>query len=364
MARVKKGGLQARLEKAQQKAREQSSTEGAGSTQSAQEIRAQTFTSDEQHKLTSEQELILKNENQLLKVLTEEHNEIFYDESTQVKKLVDGEIVNFTLAVVPWKLIDEVTFVYEENARIQESLNEHTLGYILSTMRTDGQKYEATGCKDGDRIGVIDGSSRREACKIAQCPYLIFVSDEKLTSQTKEKLSSIANASKPFSFYEQAVLMHRKMTVLGLSPTEYSKKYGVQKARISTSLSLLEVDSRLWSYFPSHTSVQRRVADKIPSVWKQVKSKQLVDSFFSELDEIDFTDKTDLEVVDRMLAVKNALIGNSSVKQNQLKGYEVFSNFALKVDKGSEDGDCSIHLKQATPELIKKIDAFIRNLSD
>lgn len=118
------------------------------------------------------------------------------------KAPVCGRMVTFTLRVIPAADVATKTRVWKNNERLQEFLNETSLGDIIPSMRENGQDVPAYGRPaDGGGVETADGSRRRAAAIITGRDYMVWVGD--LTDAEMDHFTKIGNQYTPTSAYER-----------------------------------------------------------------------------------------------------------------------------------------------------------------
>ncbi|WP_063664943.1 ParB N-terminal domain-containing protein [Aliivibrio fischeri] len=313
--------------------------------------------------LTDKETIKIIEDNELLEILIEGTDEVYFDESQKALQVINNEIVHFHLAIIPAHLIKTMTVVASENHRNQSALNEYNLDYLLKTIKPSGQYFPARGWIGSDGIiNIIDGSSRREACFLAQKPFKVWVTRNTLTSDDIEKLSSVANDTKRFSFYEQSIKHIKDCRSSGLEVKAYCESVGLNKSRYSLMSNVIGIDGYIWTMFPSSTSVPRRIIEKLVPLWNRLESIDLSSELVNKLKDLDDVFENDDHALKRIISLSDTMM--PVINKNHLKGFDIADNFAIKESYNSEQKEMKIILKDIDDETQKKISEIIRNFSE
>lgn len=308
--------------------------------------------------LTSDETAKIISTNELLEILVDGTNEIFFDESQKALQVINNELVEYCLAVVPPHLIKEFTIVASENNRNQQALNEHNLEYILKTLRLKGQYFPAKGFISDGIITVVDGSSRRESCILAKKPFKVWVTKTILSSEVIDELSTVSNDTKTFSFYEQSLKHIKGHRISGKEIKEYCDSVGLKNSRFSLMASVLNIDNYVWGLFPSSTSVPRRIIEKLVPLWNRLETVDLSRELIDNLKDSNEEFETDDEALDYIL-----LCGKTSlpdINTNALKGFDHRANFAIKESYDAKNSEMRIVLKNIDEETCKKVSELLK----
>jgi ParB family chromosome partitioning protein len=278
--------------------------------------------------------------------------------------VIGGKVVEFVLAIVPHHLIETKTKVVEENKRKQSSLNEFTLSYILRTLRTDGQQEEAEGfMPEGESIiYVMDGSSRRWSCVLAKKPFKIWVAREAISSTDVAYRSEVANDHKSLSFYESChdVVVEKNN---GLSNIQIANKLGWSEGRVSIALGArTELPEAIYDCFQAKTSVSRESVEKLVPVWRALVKLEQNEAFASLLCPFESSEfENDEQVLADLLKTAKSLMPSGKADSTP-KGYSKRSDCLLKHKINRQKGELTINVKEASPEVLKKIERFLEKL--
>ncbi|MFT7372596.1 MAG: ParB family chromosome partitioning protein [Oleiphilaceae bacterium] len=199
----------------------------------------------------------------------EAYNAAVTSGSSMIKlPIVGGDHAEFTLAIIAPEYIETKTKVISSNARFQENLNEASLNYILLTLKVTGQQYPAIGFYDRDGIlWIVDGSSRRMSCIIANKPFLVYATYTQLSSQDAKYLTRVANAQKQLSLFEQGTL-YEQMLATEQYPNAKSlaQGEGVAESTISEARTLARFPTDIVKCIPDIGELGRPGINKLKKV--------------------------------------------------------------------------------------------------
>jgi ParB family chromosome partitioning protein len=314
--------------------------------------------------LSSDAKAALKSMNEYYELLVSGQDDVYIDETFKRISVIGGKVVEFVLAIVPYHLIETKTKVVEENKRNQSALNEFTLSYILRTLRDDGQQEEAEGfMPEGESvIYVMDGSSRRWSCVLAKKPFKIWVARETIDSTDVAYRSEVANDHKSLSFYESCSdVVSAKRN--GLSNIQIANKLGWSEGRVSIALGArTELPEAIYDCFQAKTSVSRETIEKLVPMWRALVKQKQDGEFVAQLCPFESSEcENDEQVLAYLLMTGKSLIPTAKA-DNTLKGYSQRSNCLVKHKFNRQKGELTINVKEATPEILEKIEKFLEEL--
>ncbi|WP_390241909.1 hypothetical protein [Vibrio sp. R78045] len=273
------------------------------------------------------------------------------------------------MVIVPPALIEDYTYVIEENTRNQKSLNESTLQYILKTLSTEGQHNPAEAFWDAElnKWAIMDGSSRRWSCKLANRPFRFWVLTEKPTTEVASYFSRVGNDTKPPSAWEIGKDMHswaqqNECTDLNV----IAEQFKIKKPRVSVLLNAFRiVPQDVYDLFPSSTSISREIIESlVPSFRRlillakgdEVKEVEYVSQLISDfLDEkTPATDKEAIELIQE-------LITDVAPKPIGVKKWSSSAIGQFKYKPNKEGNGFTLEVEGCTAEFLTKIKNLIED---
>ena len=114
---------------------------------------------------------------------------------------VCGRDVRFVLETVPADTVENTTYVWAGNERVQAFLTRDALDDLIPSFMTTGQQTPAFGRRVNDHIEVADGSRRRMTAILTSSDYRIMVGD--LDDEQMDALCKLGNDYRPTSAYER-----------------------------------------------------------------------------------------------------------------------------------------------------------------
>ena len=320
--------------------------------------------SSESIEITEEQKQVIKSLDSYYEIFLQGTEEVYYDETIRRPTVIHGKVVEFFLAVVPGHLIESKTDVIEENKRDQKALNEYTLDYILCTLSVDGQQYEAEGYIDPDTgiIKVVDGSSRRMSCIIGNKPFRIWITREVITRKDLAIRSDRANDYKPLSFWETSQ-EYSTLKKEGLTNQEIADAKKVGEGRVSIGLGAVdEVPYEVYTSFQAGTGVVRTTIEWLVPAWRLLAKQNLTDAFLKEIKPFKESGlDNDKQVLTKMKRVYRDVLPDAT-KPGPAKGFVQKDDYQIKHKFDHDSGKATINIIDASPEVLSKLDAFIKEL--
>lgn len=283
-------------------------------------------------------------------------------------QLVDGNVVECYLVIIPHHLIDEKTYVIDENIREQRSLNEHNLEYILRTMYERGQFSTAEGFFDAkrDMYGVTEGSSRRASCKIAKRPFRMWVLPSRPASKEARYMSTVGNHYRHYSSYERGKEMLAWAQEYGVDdPEMIAAQFKVSKTRVSTFIgSVRDVPEHLYDFFPSVTSVGRPIVEKLVPIGRKLQNRASdnpteIEDFLEALEQENFDDLNDTQVLDRIIEVFENRYPKNTTKASSWKNLNV-GRFKQNINKSQKA--IKFNCEGVSDEVIAEFEEFIKRI--
>jgi ParB/RepB/Spo0J family partition protein len=179
-------------------------------------------------------------------------------------------MVSYELVTVAPDQIQAQTKVLDTNARYQGFLCAESLGDITETMRAKGQQFPAIGQRTEQGIVVFDGSRRRASCLLTQQPFLIYVTDEAISSDEALFQSNTGNAHKPLSLYEQG-LQWKAWIDAGLYKDAKALAQSLKKSDslVYDAVNAVSIPLALLTTFPMPSDIGRPLYNQVRKFMKQ-----------------------------------------------------------------------------------------------
>lgn len=124
------------------------------------------------------------------------------DQITIESPCTPGRMIRFTKKIFHGEDILEQTYVYNENPRQQDFLNEHSLARLTASIQLVGQSEPAKARRTEQGCEIVDGSCRRMATFLAKKPYIVVEADD-LTDDEAKALTYAQNISEKISLIER-----------------------------------------------------------------------------------------------------------------------------------------------------------------
>lgn len=227
-----------------------------------------------------------------------------------------GKTATFRLMIIQPGDIERKTRVAEVNARNQKGLTPFALRDILPSIRKNGMTFPAIGqlMPDGV-IEILEGSRRRATCIQTQQPYYVNVTDSPLiTYEVARYLSSIGNAYRNLTQYEQGQRYVQMMTSTGCSAAEVARQEGISKMKVSQARLAYLLPEAFYHAHASGFELGRPRIAKYSKMWETAKKKGFSDElmqFIKAIDPIKLAESLDvgcLKLEKAITVAKEALV--------------------------------------------------------
>jgi ParB/RepB/Spo0J family partition protein len=191
----------------------------------------------------------------------------------------DGRNAVFELQTIAYKDIEVKTTVSAENQRDQGLLNETSLSDILPTIIDHGQLTPAIAYKnEAGMIIVIEGSRRRMSCSLARKPFLVYVTNEKITVAQASKISQIGNKHRGLSLYEMGKAFEEMITTARYKNGKaLANGEKVDAGRVSIARKAWGLPRELVMLLPSINAMGTPTINDLAKVVASLSSEQLND---------------------------------------------------------------------------------------
>lgn len=201
---------------------------------------------------------------------------------------VDGKELDFILIKIPAGDVQKRCFVLEQNARLQEALNEVSLNDILPTIQEKGQQYPAIGYIDETgKIEVWEGSRRRMACILANQSYYIWVTREEVSIEAKQFMSDVGNVRKSLSLYERGAIWETMLAEGKYSEAKHlAEGEHVDEAVVTTARKAFALPEDIVKKLPAINDLGRPSINKLAGVIKRIEPQQIA-TILGELKTVD-----------------------------------------------------------------------------
>lgn len=268
------------------------------------------------------------------------------------------EAITFVLVKIPANQIEIKTNVFEENAREQEFLTKSALSDILYTLETKGQQYPAIGRQNGNKIEVLDGSRRRQACIYAQKEFLIYVA-QNVNSNHAKFLSDVANAHKSLSLYEKGKEMRNALnTGKARDQKELSNIFQCSEALVSGALKAADLPLDLLRVYPNVSEVGRPTIVKIHKIFNQLNLQEK-DKVIQQIKKTKFYKLSDIETIGTTRLIKEVSIKLeniiNSIRPENKKSENIGSLLSGKINYKLSNNKLAINISDINEEKAKKI---------
>ena len=201
--------------------------------------------------------------------------------------LGNGKEATFELIIIQPDEVKRKTTVFSGNDRIQEALNPLTLRDILPSIRRHGMTFPAIGrtLPDG-RIEVLEGSRRRESCILTGQLYYIYVTSSELVDyNTARYLSTIGNAYKQLSQYEQGK-RYMELIDAGYSQAEVARQEGISRMKVGQARDAFLLPEAFYHAHASGFELGRPRINAYRAIWKQAEEYDVAQELLEFISEI------------------------------------------------------------------------------
>ncbi|OEE35286.1 hypothetical protein A1QO_00575 [Vibrio genomosp. F10 str. ZF-129] len=322
-------------------------------------------------KFTSHQEGQVTALNMTIDSLLEGSKEVQVLREYSTPGIIDGEVVTKYLVIIPHHLIEETTYVVEENDREQKSLNANTLSYILNTLTEKGQLVaaEAYNDKQKGKYAVIEGSSRRASCMLGKRAFRMWVTDTVPSKEAAEYISEVGNASKAFSSYEIGKKIIRFSNKFPDASREaIAEQFKMKMGRVSLFINAVEiVPIEAYLRFPSVTSVSREVIEKLVPIFRRFHNKDkkngngdFTKRLLDSIKAIDLDGMNDSEVLEEVILTADNIL--PKVKTVAVSNWVNVGNSKYLSDINESEKSVTLKLQNVDQTVLDKYKRFLESL--
>ncbi|ANO35662.1 hypothetical protein A6E01_18860 (plasmid) [Vibrio breoganii] len=291
-----------------------------------------------------------------------------------------GQNLKFESEIIAWNKIEADTYVDSETNPRPQELVLSNIKALEGGIARRGQLAPAYGFinhKDGP-IEIIDGSRRRQGCKLAEENFWVMVCDLTqydffISNEDKLQLAKDLSTAKEESLYDFGVTCLRLKADLKFSK-KVAEHMGCSESKVSKATKAASVPVEILSLFDDYTVLSLKQFETLrDSTAKAIAEETPLDEFIQQLEpqvkEIDATDSDDqAQLLVKLIAEQSGVTkrprtaANAKNTVNYMKDVTkpqfraVRNSFTTSGRFKNEQ----FHLRDAPAELIEEIDKLIK----
>ncbi|WP_337843593.1 ParB/RepB/Spo0J family partition protein [Rheinheimera sp.] len=265
--------------------------------------------------------------------------------------VVAGKKIPARRVVIPHAEIEEKTFVFNDNERIQRFLNPKAVADILPSITESGIDKDATARENNGRFEVADGSRRRYTAILAGQDYPMLVAD--LTDEQMLQASRTGNNYKTTSEYEKG---HTHQTeLLTMNVSQCAEKNNVHRNIITRRVKTASLPDNLVACFPTLNDLSARMGADIYDLIFADKDV-LRPGATAAIAKVEAEkQERELEPDDVLAIIKDAM--TQPKPGGKVEPEAITPNVKIKHD--ADKGTATFQMKNADPGLVEEIKKLV-----
>ncbi|BCL73963.1 hypothetical protein TUMSATVNIG1_59490 (plasmid) [Vibrio nigripulchritudo] len=200
--------------------------------------------------------------------------------SARQVKLPSGKVITLRIQkFVGAEEIERRTFVHEENPRDQDKLNEEELKEWIEDFKNDLQILPALGYLDSstDKVGIIDGSTRRFCAIKANGSFTAEVSDQPISKEDAIFIVDKTQQARKLSAYDYGQYYKKKFDLRKkdepeLSQRAFAKELRLSQTTLSRFLKAAALPQGLYDFFGT-TQIGTESTKTLIKIYTQIESE-------------------------------------------------------------------------------------------